>query len=363
MIAKPRPVTFLALVACAMLGFAGAPRPAAADDTLTIMRGAIAPALSNVLDIVAENVGFFKAEHLTIVEQNVNNPATAAALVATGKGDLCSLSAEAVLQGYPRGLKLEYFYTFNGRYSNVLAVLDSSPIRTLADLRGKNIGVINIGSAGQVTAQIMLAGAGLSKSDVTFSPIGVGPQALEAVIDKRVDAVGYPTGEVVPMEVLGHITMRVFRDPILADVKNAGYAAAPATIQTRGDVLKRFLRAITKAAIFVRYNPQVSARYFLEAEGTRITPQSLADKARELVLLRGDLPADDPADKQIGYMSPRDMDILSKTLTAYGVAPQVVPASAIVTNEFIDYANDFDRAPVIALARHMHLDSGGQVVP
>jgi hypothetical protein len=57
------------------------------------------------------------------------------------------------------------------------------------------------------------------------------------------------------------------------------------------------------------------------------------------------------------------MDILSKTLTAYGVAPQVVPASAIVTNEFIDYANDFDRAPVIALARHMHLDSGGQVVP
>jgi NitT/TauT family transport system substrate-binding protein len=363
MIRRRKLLTLPAFAACAVLLFAGAARPATADDTLTIMRGAIAPSLYDVLDIVAENVGFFKDEHLTIVEQNVNSPSVAAALVASGKGDLCSLSAEAVLQGYTKGLHLEYVFTHAGRYSNVLAVLDGSPIRSLADFKGKNIGVINVGSAGQVTAQLILAGAGLSKTDVTYSPIGVGPQALEAVADKRVDAVGYPTGEVVPMEVLGHLSMRVFRDPILADVKNAGIAAAPATIQTKADAIKRFLRAIVKAAIFVRYNPQVSARYFLQTEGTRITPQSLADKARELVLLRDDLPAADPSDKRIGYLSPRDLEVLSKVLTDYGLTSQVVPAAAIVTDQFIDYANDFDRAPVVALAKRLHLNANGEVVP
>jgi ABC-type nitrate/sulfonate/bicarbonate transport system substrate-binding protein len=157
--------------------------------------------------------------------------------------------------------------------------------------------------------------------------------------------------------------MRVFRDPILTDIKNAGIAAAPATIQTKGDALRRYLRALVEAAIFVRYNPQVSALYFLQTEGTRITPQSLADKARELVLLRDDLPAADPSDKHIGYLSPRDLEVLSKVLTDYGLTSQTVPAPAIVTDQFIDYANDFDRAPVIALAKHQHLNATGEVVP
>jgi NitT/TauT family transport system substrate-binding protein len=354
---------FTACLACAVFAFAAVPRPAAADDTLTIMQASVALSVYDVLDVVAERAGFFKSEHLIVNEQSVNSPSAAAQLVATGKGDLCALSAEAVIQGYVRGLHLQYFLAHDGRYSNVLAVLDGSPIRTREDFRGKNIGVINIGSAGEVTAQVILAGAGIAKNDVTYTPIGVGAQALEAMVDKRVDAVGFPYVALVPLEIVGHVTMRVFRDPILNDIANAGYAAAPATIRTRGPVLARFARAIVKAALFVRYNPHVSAAYFMQAEGTRITPQSLADKTRAFALVEDDLPAANPADKRIGSMSPRSLEVLSRVLTDYGLTSQVVPGNEITTDQFIGYANDFDHRQVIALAQRMHVTNTGEVVP
>jgi ABC-type nitrate/sulfonate/bicarbonate transport system substrate-binding protein len=212
--------------------------------------------------------------------------------------------------------------------------------------------VINIGSAGEVTAELMLAGAGLKPADVTFSPIGVGPQALEAPADKHVDAIAFPTGEVVPMEVVGNVKMRMFRDPTLGDIPNAGLAASPAAIQSKADVLARFTRAVVMASLFVRYNPSVSARFFLEAQG-KTTPEAIARETRELTPLEDDLPGADPSNQRIGAFPLRDMAVLSRTLHDYGMTSTVVPAGAVVTNQFVAYANDFDHRAVIALAKAM----------
>jgi NitT/TauT family transport system substrate-binding protein len=314
------------------------------------------PGLYGVLEIVADRAGFFKQEHVNFVEQLVSSPSLAAQLVAVGKGDVASISSEAVIQGYDKGLKLQYFFAHAARFSNVLAVLDDSPIKTLADFKGKNIGEINPGSAGELLAQLMLAGAGVKKSDFSFSPIGLGAQAIEAVADKKVDAVAYPYAEIVPMEVVGHLKMRVFRDPILTDISNAGLASTPATIAAKRDVLKRFARALVMASLFVRYNPAVSARFFIEAGGGggKLTPEALSNETRELTQLEGELPATDPANKRIGAFSMTGMQIYAQTLYDYGKTANVVPAAAIATNEFIAYANDFDHRAVIALAESMH---------
>jgi NitT/TauT family transport system substrate-binding protein len=341
---------------CALTLCSGSVPAAAADDTLTAMGGNALPGLYGMLEIVAERAGFFKSQHVNFVEQLVSSPSLAAQMVAIGKGDVASISAEAVIQGYDKGLKLQYFFAHAARFSNVLAVLDDSPIRTLSDFKGKNIGEINQGSAGELLAQVMLGGAGLKKSDVSFSPIGLGPQAIEAVIDKKVDAVAYPYAEIVPMEVVGKVKMRVFRDPILKDISNAGLASTPATIAAKGDVLKRFSRAIVMASLFVRYNPAVAARWFIEAGGGggKLTPSALQNEMAELNQLQGELPATDPENKRIGYFSLTNMQIYSQTLYNYGKTAQLVPAAAVATNDFIPYANDFDHKAVIALAKSMH---------
>jgi NitT/TauT family transport system substrate-binding protein len=343
-------VRALAPACCAAILLASVARPALADDTLTIMNAAIAPGLYGVLQIVAGDEGFFKKEHVTFTSQLVNSPSVAAQLVATGKGDICSLSAEAVIQGYDKGLKLQYFFSNASRFSNVLAVPEDSPIKTLADFKGKTIGEINVGSAGEVTADLMLAGAGLRKGDFSFLPIGVGAQALQAIVSKQVDALAFPTGEIVPIEVVGNLKMRTFRDPTLGDISNTGLAAAPSTIQGKADILRRFTRALAEAALFVRYNPAVAARDFLAAQG-KATPEAIARETTELTVLEADLPAADPSSKRIGGFSLTGMQLISRTLQTYGKTASLVPASAIVTNQFISYANDFDHKAVIAQAK------------
>jgi hypothetical protein len=48
------------------------------------------------------------------------------------------------------------------------------------------------------------------------------------------------------------------------------------------------------------------------------------------------------------------MALLSADLVADGFAESPVPGAAVATNQFIPYANDFDRKTVQALARSMH---------
>ena len=68
--------------------------------------------------------------------------------------------------GYDKGLRLQLIFADDPRYTYVLGVLDDSPIRSLADFKGKEIGVTNAGSTwtSQISANDMLAAPGSSRA-------------------------------------------------------------------------------------------------------------------------------------------------------------------------------------------------------
>jgi NitT/TauT family transport system substrate-binding protein len=350
-----RSLSIVALSACTLLVLCSAPRPAVADDSLSVIFGA-APSLFDAMDLVAQGAGFFNDEHLIVNRDHVANASTCAELVATGKADVCSLSVEPVLEGYEKGLHLQLFLARSAWYSYMLAVLDESPIRTLADFKGTNIGENSIGSAAEPATESMLSGAGLRKGDYSFVTVGAGAQALDALLNKRVDALAFGYSEIATDEVAANTMFRLFRHPVLKDVPNVGYAALPETIQAKGDLLKRYSRALVKAALFIRTNPAASARLYLQLQvgDGKVTDEALQKTTRQLTLLEDYLPAADPSNKRIGYLPPRGIELYSRVLTDYGVTHQVVPASAIVTDQFIGFANDFDHKAVVALAKSMH---------
>jgi NitT/TauT family transport system substrate-binding protein len=235
-----------------------------------------------------------------------------------------------------------------------MAVLSDSPVRTLADFGGINLGETNAGGAAEVAAASMLAGAGLKSSEYSFVPIGTGSQGLTAILAKKVDGVAFPLLEIVRDEVVGNVTFRVFRHPILKDIGNVGFAATPATIAAKADVLKRFCRAIVEAAIFVRANPQAAARLYLQGSGQRVTDEAVQQTTRIYQLMQNDLLASDTSDRRIGSMSPKDLELYSRYLVDYGFAHQVVPGAAVVTDQFVDYANDFDHQALAKYAKSQH---------
>ena len=345
-----RNLTIVALVAM-VLG--SAPARARADDTLTVIGGSGPAAFYDVIDHVAERAGFYKEEHLIVNPLYANNPYTAAQIVATGKADICSLSMDPIFQGYDKGIRLQAFFLRDPQNQFVLAVLDSSPIKTLADFKGATLGEVSAGSPGETYANAMLAGAGLKKGDVSYIPIGFGAQELTAFVAKKVDGAIVPAPGVAFFEAEEHVKFRRFYHPILKDVGNTVYCATPATIAAKADQLSRFARATVKAAIFIRENPQVAARYFLQGAGIKITDDALQKQTRWLQLTQDHLPANDPTSTKIGYISPIGMGIYSAFLASSGATAQAVPVPAILTDQFIAYANDFDHKAFIARAKTM----------
>jgi NitT/TauT family transport system substrate-binding protein len=342
---------FRAMAFVVALALSWAPQPVRADDTLSIIAGSGAPGIFDTLEIVAAGAGFYRAEHLNVIKDYASNASAAAQLVSLGKADVASLSVEPVLQGYEKGIRLRFFLSRQARYSYVLAVLADSPVVTLADLKGAVIGETNTGSAAEIMARSMLAGAGLRAGDYSFVPTGTGASGLSAIASHRIAAAAFPYLEILTDGTVGHLAFRVFRHPILKDIGNVGYAALPATLTAKADELRRFSRAIVEAAVFVRANPAAAARLYLEGTQQKITPEALATMTQVYVQLKDDLPAGDPSSKHIGAMSVRGLGLYSQFLVDGGMAHQAVPGDAIATNDFIPYANDFNHQAAIVEAQ------------
>jgi NitT/TauT family transport system substrate-binding protein len=346
-----RAVATLAL-AC-LIGLTGA-APAGADDTVIVLGGSLNITLFDAQDAVAYGAGFYAAEHLNVVKQFTGTASNCTQLLALGKGDICGSGMEPIIAGYDKGVRAQFFFNRDPRYDYVTAVLSDSPIRTLADFKGKNLGEYNVGSASEISTNTLLAGAGLRKGDYTFTPIGGGAQALLALTAKKVDGVSFPDAELAVDTIVGGVTFRVWRDPLISDVPNVGYMSSPATIAAKGDLLRRYARAMAKASLFIRYNPAAAARYWLEEAHQKVTPEAVATVTREISIFQSDYPAANPANKRIGAFPLRGIQLYCKYLYDAGLTKEIVPADAIVTNQFVEFANDFDHKAVIALAKSTH---------
>jgi NitT/TauT family transport system substrate-binding protein len=349
----------LVIALCAALvSLCGAPRAALADDTLSVVLGEGLPPLMDTLDLVAQGAGFYKQQHLTIDKVYQSDAAAVADMCSSGKADICPLDIERVFTGYESGVPLVLFQAWASRYTYVLAVLDDSPIAALADFKGKTIGVHQLGSGnkpfgGQTAVTTAMASAGLTTSDYSFAAIGFNDKALAAVKSGAVAGAGFPFYELIPFEVAG-TKLRIFENPILKAIPSGGYAAAPATIQTKAGALARFCRAINEAALFVRYNPEAAARLMLQTRGNPYTEDDVAFFTKALTIWEDALPARDPANPHIGYIPPDGETVYSKLLAQYGVTKAQVPVSAVVTNQFNAFANDFDHRAVETLATNAH---------
>ncbi len=342
-----------AFVLLAAATLACMPRAAAADDTLHVVAG-FAGGIE-VLENVAKFGGLFKAEHLDVDKQYSSSASTCAQLVGSGKADVCATSIEPTIQGYDKGLRLQVFFSRVATYEYLLAVLDGSPIKTLGDFRGQDIGEPYSGSLTEIAANDMLEGAGLKKSDYTYAPVGAGAQALAALVAHKVAGLSDSATALGTEGAVSNLKFRYFKDPILDSVPNAGFEARPDFIAAKGDLLRRYARAIVKAAILIRENPQVAARYALlgESLGSTITPDALRIEKDELIGLRGHLVGQDPMNVRIGETPLNGIAYYCKALYETGRTATLVPASAIVTNQFIPYANDFDKRAWVAEVKRM----------
>jgi NitT/TauT family transport system substrate-binding protein len=336
-------------VACAMLLPVG--RPALADDALSVVRDAKTPPLMNALNLIAEGAGFYKNEHLKVSNILSNGALDALRICARGDGDICPVGIEPLVLRYDEGIHLKLFLARASKFGYVIGVPEDSPIRTLAGFKGKKIGVhATTGTSAVFATQSALSAAGLKPTDYELVTIGLEDQALGALASGQVAAAALPFYELIPFMVAG-TKLRILRHPTLGDVANAGYAAAPPVIAAKEGALQRFSRAIVEASLLVRYHPAAAARALLTADEKPFGGADVERKTAELTFWEDDLPAADPNNSRIGAISMTGMQAYIQLLTDAGVIKTAIPASLVVTDQFLEFANHFDHKSVEQYAK------------
>jgi NitT/TauT family transport system substrate-binding protein len=328
--------------------------PAFADDSLSVARDAHTPALMNALNLIAEGAGYYKQAHLKVSPLLTHGSLEALQACSNGTADICPIGIEPVITRRDEGIHLKMFLSRASKFGYVIAVPADSPIKTLADFKGKTLGVhSSTGTSGVAATISSLSVAGLKPTDYKIVTIGLESQAMDALAAGKADAAALPLYELIPFMVSG-TKLRILRHPSLGPFANAGYAASPEEMATKGDALKRFSRAIVKASLLVRYNPQAAARALQTADGKPLDDATLAAKTAELAAWQEDLPASDPTSKRIGEVSMKGMQEYIDLLADAGAIKAAIPVSEVVTEDYIAYANTFDRKAFkkAALAAH-----------
>ena len=91
-----------------------------------------------------------------------------------------------------------------------------------------------------------------------------------------------------------------------------------------------------------------------EGAGQKVTPDALATIAREIAAYKDSYPGADPSSKRIGAFPLRGVALYCRYMFDAGLTHELVPATAVVTNAFVPFANDFDHRAVIAQAASAH---------
>lgn len=139
---------------------------------------------------LAEQLGYFRAEGLEVEISDFGGGDRALQAVVGGSADVVSGSYEDVIKLQGKG---QFFQAFvlQGRAPQIALGVSARNLphyRSLADLKGRRIGVAAPGSATNMMASLVLARAGLKATDVSYIGVGSSAGALAALRSGQIDA-------------------------------------------------------------------------------------------------------------------------------------------------------------------------------
>jgi NitT/TauT family transport system substrate-binding protein len=139
---------------------------------------------------VAEQRGYFKDEGLDVEIVDFAGGARALQAVVGGSADVVSGAFEHNINMQAKGQPMRAF-VLQGRAPQIVLAVSTKTMpnyKTIADLKGKKIGVTAPGSSTNIMANYVLAQHGLKPTDVSFVGVGAAQGAVAAMRSGQIDA-------------------------------------------------------------------------------------------------------------------------------------------------------------------------------
>jgi len=140
---------------------------------------------------IAETQGYFKAEGLDVTIADFAGGSRALQALIGGSADVTSGAFEHTINMQVKGQRLRAF-VLQGRAPQIVLGINPKTMpnfKSVADLKGKKLGVTAPGSSTQVLANFVLAKAGLKPGDISIIGVGAGNGAVAAMRAGQIDAI------------------------------------------------------------------------------------------------------------------------------------------------------------------------------
>lgn len=358
----PRPLRSLLapLLAGLLLSlFAGAAAQDADEITWISPRGSL-EVMDDFPMWVAVEMGYFEEHDLDVELQPGPLEALAVTrLVATGQADVGFPSPGVFLSSVDAGMDLVLAWEMIVGQTFNFAVAPDGPIETVQDLEGATIA---LGSEGwQVIVDPMLVEQGIDPDSVTY--LNAGNQWARAVETGDADAALAWQGLVSQWSAQGRDYRYLFGQDFSNHPSN-GYVVRRADLEDpeQREVLERFFEALAMGFEFARLNPRAAAQITYErfpGLQDQMDPQLAMDSMMEQTeVYYGSY----EMGEGYGWSDIDAWQDYIDTIYELGQIENTYDAADLVTNTFVEDANDFDQERVAADAEAFELNDTFQQV-
>jgi len=343
------------LAVLAMAALAAAP---AFAEVHTVRVGSCAKTVSSAAApfAIAQKLGWFEKAGIKVELVPLPGSTDCVKLVATKAVEVSLPSVEPLAIIRPQGVKAKFFYTaYQGNIYGI-AVPADSPVKTMADLKGKRIGVTSMASAGVILARALAKQAGLDPDkDISIVVAGESAQTAALLRSKQVDALSQFDTQYALASNAG-AKLRMLEHPEIKKFPSNGFVALEDWLKSNRSDAVALARGYAMGTVFAIANPEAAIRILWD-----VFPQTRALGKDEATALKDDLTTlgararnwrFEPVDgKRWGDNVEKNYAAYLDWLMAQGVVKTKIEVKDLITNELLDDVNKFNPDAIRSEAR------------
>ncbi len=319
--------------------------------------------LSQAAVVAAKQLGFFKEEGLDVDVVEFNGTGTLLPQITSKRVHVGYPNPDVLIVSRQPGkdpLPLKFFYNATRESGWEFVVLADSPVKTLADLRGKKIGIgaLTFGNVPITKAMFKEMGMEVGR-DLELVPVGVGAPAFLAFREKKVDALNLFDSQHATLEGQGTAIRRLAMPQKYRDLFSNGLVAHEDTIKNDPQMLIRFGRAFAKATVFCEANRAACVKTFWQVYPAQKPAGDEAAAVKQGIAImnaRFDKFLHFPTkERRWGEFPAEGWKNFAEALAVGGqITTKDVPVETCYTNALVPEINKFDTAAVVQRAKAAH---------
>lgn len=276
---------------------------------------------------LARYKGYFADEGIDLTVQSARGGVDAAKQVAVGNADISSGMADTSIVLRANGLPVRGIAQLGKGSLFSVAARKAAGVTTLADLKGKRIGVFNFGGSHFYTLRGALAAIGVKPQDVDIEAVGLSG-AVKLMVAGSIDAVVIPPDFEVLLEKEGVAFNVIPFQPVFPGLTEA-LISSEKMIKERPQVLKAVTRAIVRAMGDIMKDPAAAARDYVAK-----TPQHAGQEAEVERVLRlyVERVYQVKSGEELGFFNEADMEKVARSLYAEEIVAKPVLGQDVFVN-------------------------------